>query len=138
MATISAIRAGIEARLRTIPQVRVQEEFGEAPPVSANASVAIVTYAGATYDSAFSGQGDALLFGVIVLVSKAVDRVAIDKLDAFCDPSPNSTTSIRAAVNGRLGGVVSDARVATGSELKEYPIGEASYVGVEFVVQVMT
>lgn len=138
MATNSAIRAAIADQLATIPKLRVQDEFGEDPPVSAQASVAVVQYAGVTYDSAFGGQGHAQLFGIIVLVSRVSDRAAIDKLDAFSDTTEGSATSIRTAINGRLGGIVADARVATGSEYKDYPIGEASYVGVEFVVQVMT
>lgn len=138
MATISQIRDAIGTRLLTLDQMRVQDEFGEDPPVSANACVAVVQYAGATYDSVFGGQGDALLFGVIVLVSRGSDRIAIDTLDALSDPSPGSTTSVRNAVNGSLGGVVAAATVATGSDYKDYPIGEQSYVGVEFVVQVMT
>lgn len=136
MATNSAIRAAIGAQLAAVPLLRVQDEFGETPPVSAQASVAVVQYAGVTFDAAFGGQGHARLFGVIVLVGRIADRVAIDRMDAFSDDDGDS--SIRAAVNGTLGGVVADARVATGSEYKDYPIGEASYVGVEFVVQVMT
>lgn len=136
MSTITQIRAGIATRLATLDALRVQDEFGTDPPVSGAASVAVVQYAGTTYDTAFGGQGHALLFGVIVLVSRISDRSAIDKMDAFSD-TEESPTSVRAAINGTLGGVVSDARVATGSEYKQYPIGESSYVGVEFVVQVM-
>lgn len=141
MATITQIRAGIAARLATIDALRVQDEFGADPPVSGNASVAVVEYAGATYDEAFSGQGDALLFGIIVLVAKSTDpkdRTAIAKIDAFCDPSPTSATSIRTAVNGTLGGVVPSAVVASSSGYQEYTPGDEPYLGVEFVVRVMT
>lgn len=139
MATISQIRAGIAAQLANLDTLRVQDEFGTTPNVSGSASVAVVEYSGATYDTAFSGQGDALLFGVIVLVSKVSDRAGIAKLDALCDPTPGSITSLRSAVNGKLGGIVSDARVATGSGYQEYPVGgEEPYLGCEFVIQVMT
>jgi hypothetical protein len=138
VATIAQIRAGIAARLATLEAVRVQDEFGVDPPVSGSASVAVVEYAGATYDESFSGQGDGLLFGIIVLVSKANDRTGIAKLDAFCDPSPTSATSIRTAVNGTLDGVVPSAVVASSSGYQEYTPGEEAYLGVEFVVRVMT
>jgi len=138
VATITQIRAGIAAQLATLEAVRVQDEFGTDPPVSSNASVAVVEYAGSTYDDAFAGQGDALLFGIIVLVSKASDRTGIAKLDAFCDPSPTSATSIRTAVNGTLGGVVPSAVVASSSGYQEYTPGDEPYLGVEFVVRVMT
>lgn len=138
MATIPQIRTGIAARLATLDALRVQDEFGTDPPVSGNASVAVVEYAGATYDESFSGQGDGLLFGIIVLVSKASDRAGIAKLDDFCDPSPTSATSIRAAVNGTLNGAVPSAVVASSSGYREYTPGDEPYLGVEFVVRVMT
>lgn len=138
MATITQIRTGIETQLVTLDALRVAQEWGDPINVSGNASVAVVEYAGATYDDAFSGQGDALLFGIILLVSKSSDRTGRDKLDAFCDPSPGSTTSIRTAVNGTLGGLVAAATVASSGPYQEYTPGEEAYLGTEFVVRVMT
>lgn len=138
MATIPQIRAGIEARLLNLEALRVQQEFGTDPPVSGNASVAVVSYAGTTYDEAFEGQGSALLFGIIVLASKASDRAGVAKLDHFSDPEPASATSIRCAVNSNLSGIVVSATVASGSEYQEYTPGDEPYLGCEFVVRVMT
>jgi hypothetical protein len=138
LATITQIRAGIETRLVTLEALRVAQEWGEPINVSGNASAAVVEYAGATYDDAFAGQGDALLFGIILLVSKSSDRTGRDKLDAFCDPTPNSVTSIRTAVNGTLGGLVAAATVASSGPYQEYSPGETPYLGTEFVVRVMT
>lgn len=140
MATIAQIRDGIGTQLLTLDGMRVAQEWGDPINVSGNASVAVVEYAGATYDDAFSGQGDALLFGIVVLVSKSGDRSGRDKLDAFCDPSPGSTTSIRNAVNGNLGGIVPAAVVASSSPYQEYTPGveTEAYLGSEFVVRVMT
>lgn len=140
MATIPQIRDGIGARLLALDGMRVAQEWGDPINVSGNASVAVVEYAGATYDDAFAGQGDALLFGIIVLVSKSSDRSGRDKLDGFCDPSPTSTTSIRNAVNGTLDGIVPAATVASSSPYQEYTPGveTEAYLGSEFVVRVMT
>lgn len=138
MATIDEIRIGIEAQLLTLDTLRVAQEWGDPINVSGNASVAVVEYAGATYDDAFSGQGDALLFGIIALASKASDRAGRRKLDLLCDPEPTSTTSIRHAVNGNLNGIVASAVVTTSSGYQEYSPGEEAYLGVEFVVRVMT
>lgn len=137
-ATIPQIREAIETRLAAMEAVRVVQEFAGPVPVSAKACVAVVTYAGATYDSDFDGSVD-LNFGIILLASKASDRTGIAKLDALCDPTPGATTAVRTAVNGTLGGIVSWATVRSGSEYKEYPIGETeAYLGVEFVMQVQT
>jgi hypothetical protein len=146
MATISAIRDGIATRLAALTTdahaVRVVDEFGGSINVSGSASVAVVEYAGATYDSAFDGQGDALNFTVTLLVGKLSDRAGRLKIDALSDPTPNSTTSVRAAVTGNLGGVVSFATVTTSSGYREYEIGTGpeaqAYLGVEFTVAVMT
>ena len=138
MTTISQIRAGIETRLQTLDTIRVTQEFIGPLPVSGNASVAVVEYAGATYDTAFGGQGDALNFGIVVLASKLSDRAGVAKLDDLCDPTSGSVTSVRTAVNGKLGGIVTDAAVRTSSGYQEYAVDEQKYLGVEFVVEVQT
>jgi len=138
VATLSEIRDAIADRLATLDSVRIVQEFAGPIPVSGNASVAVVEYAGATYDSAFDRAGDALNFGIIVLASKASDRGGRAKLDAICDPTPTSTTAVRTAVNGSLAGIVAFAVVRSSSGYQEYEIEGQAYLGVEFVVQVET
>jgi hypothetical protein len=90
------------------------------------------------YDSALSGQGDALTYTITVLASKLSDRAGRVKLDALCDPTTGSTTSVRTAVNGNLGGTVAFAVVRTCSGYREYEIESQAYLGVELTVQVAT
>lgn len=142
MSTIPQIRTAIGAALtETLPYLAVAQEWGDKINVSGNRSVAVVEKGPTTYDSVMDGQGDTLSFTITVLVSKASDRTGRDKLDAFCDPDPASETSIRNAVNGRLGDLVAMATVASDSEYREYevpPGSELKYLGCEFVVQVET
>lgn len=137
MATIDAIRTAIGVRLLTLAEVRVEQEWGGPFNVSGNAAVAIVEYAGTVYDSVMGGQGDAVMFKVTMLVPQ--DRVGRARLDAFCDPTRGSATSVREAVNGTLAGLVAFATVTTASEYQKYEISELqTYTGCEFLVSVAT
>ncbi len=140
MATISQIRAAIGERLVALDGMRVAQEWGDPINVSGNAMVAVVEYAGATYDDVFDDQGHAILFGIVVLATKSGsdDRVGKDKIDDLNDPTPGSTTCLRRAVNGNLGGIVASATVRTSSEYKEYTPDDIPYLGCEYVVAVMT
>lgn len=138
--TIPALRAELRVRLLTLPAVEVAKEWGDKINVSGSRSVAVIEKGTTEYDAAQRGQANWVGFTVHLLVSKDSDRTAIDKLDAFCDPTPSSTTSVRAAVNGPF----ADGyfKVVSDSEYREYPVGEGEaaprYLGVAFTVQVLT
>lgn len=137
MTTIPAIRDALAARVETLTAVRTTQEWGGPFNVSDSAAVAVIQKGQTTYDTAFSNQGDAPTFTVTMLVPKG--RKGQARLDEFCDLTPGSTTSVRTAVNGTLGGVVADARVVADSDYRDYPISESeSYLGCEFTVAVMT
>lgn len=137
MTTIAAIRDAVATRVETLPGVRSTQEWGGPFNVSGSAAVAVVEYAGVVYDSAMGGQGDALNFKVTLLVPK--DRTGQGRLDEFADPTHNSTTSVRTAVNGTLGDIVAFATVTGGSGYNDYTISDSeTYLGTEFTVQVAT
>jgi hypothetical protein len=138
MATITAIRDALATRLETIEGVRATQEWAGRINVSGSASVAVIEYAGTVNDSVFANAGDAVAFTIALLASKVSDRAGRDKLDAFCDPSPNSTDSVRGAVNGSLAGLVAFAVVASNTGYREYTVEDQAYLGVEFTVQVAT
>lgn len=138
MATIAAIRDALATRLETLDGVRAAQEWAGPINVSGAASVAIVEYAGTDYLTTLRQASCAVNFKVTMLVSKVSDRAGRDKLDAFADPSPESTTSIPSAVNGPLGGVVAYATVVESSEYREYMVDEQAYLGSEFIIAVGT
>lgn len=142
MATITEIRDALADQVETLDAVRATKEWGEPINVSGTASVAVVEYDGTVYDSAMGGQGDALTYKITLLVGKVGDRSARGKLDVACDPTSGNTTSMRQAVNGRLGGLVAFATVLSNTGYREYPIGPGDeaprYLGAEFTVQVAT
>lgn len=138
--TIPALRDELRTRLLTLPAVEVAKEWGDVINVSGNRSVAVIEKGTTEYDAAHKGQANWVGFTVHMLVAKDPHRTAVEKLDAFCDPTPNSATSVRTAVNGPFGGGY--VKVQSDSEYREYPVGEGEaaprYLGCAFVVQVLT
>ncbi len=152
MADLEAIGDAIGATLTTIAgappglteatNIRVQQEFGTSPNVSGATLVAVVEYDGTVYDAAFGGDAAEANYKITVLGGQASERSTRKRLLALCDPTPDSTTSIAAAVNGSsLGNVVASCRVVSNSGLRDYTLagGDAAptYPGVEFVLAVM-
>lgn len=145
MTTISDITDGLKARVETLTTtdyaVRGVTEWSGPIPASGNAVAVVVEYDGTTYDAAMGGQADDLAFKLTFLTPKVSDRTAKDRLYGFCDTAAGSATSVRAAVNGSLGGVVAFATVRSNTGVQEYrPGGDEgpAYLGVEFVVAVAT
>jgi len=137
--TIPSLRAELRTRLLTLPGVAVANEWGDAINVSGNRDVAVIEKAPTRYDAAQRGQANWVGFTVHMLVSKAsdrFDRTPVDKLDAYCDPTPGSATAVRTAVNGPFGDGY--LKVESDSEYREYPVGEEHHLGCAFTVQVMT
>lgn len=135
---LSQIRTAVADALETLDGVRAAEEWGDTINVSGNASAAIVQKGPSTYDSVMGDQGDGTTITIVMVAGRASERVARVKLDAFCDLDPDSTTSVRNAVNGTLGGLVAWCTVQSDSEYREYEINEGQYLGCEFTVGIGT
>lgn len=132
--TIEDIRTAIETQLLTIDGLRVEQEWGVNPNVSGSASVAVVEYDGTTQSTLQAAAFD-LAFKVTVLASKLSDRAGRKKLDALCEHTFNAAGSVRTALQTVLNGT-HYCVVESNSGYKEYPIGDASYLGVEFTLAV--
>lgn len=138
MATLAEIRSAVATALETLEGVRAAEEWGDTINVSGNAVAAIVQKGPSTYDSVMSDQGDGTTVTITCVAGRASERAARVKLDALCDLDPDSTTSVRNAVNGTLGSLVAWCTVQSDSEYREYEINDGQYLGVEFVVGIGT
>lgn len=141
MPDLEEIGEAIAAAVETLEGLRTQQEFGDAPNVSGNALVAVVEYAGTTYDSAYGGQAVEVNYKLVVIGASGSERATRKKLLALCDPTQNSATSIATAVTGNLGAVVSFCRVASNTGLQDLTIGAGegaqTYPGIEFTLAVM-
>jgi hypothetical protein len=133
MATLAQVRAGLITRLETITGVRGYSEYPDM--VTGSAAAAVVQYQSTDYDSAMN-EGDVVNFTATLLVPKTSDRVAKDRLDEFLDPGRTSTTGVRAAVNGTLGGAAAFATVTGAGSYGSYQLDGGEVLGVEFQIQV--
>jgi hypothetical protein len=128
----SAIRDAIQTQLQTVAGLRCYDTL--ATVVNVPAAVVMWGSPLVDYDQTFSG-GDKLRFTVLVLVQKSSDRAAQDALDGYLDNEGSS--SIKAAVEGTLAGLVSDCNVTTATGYGVYTVSAVDYLGVRFNVEVM-
>ena len=130
MASITDIRNGLQARLATISGLRTAATQPDLP----NPPVAIVQINSIEYDKAFQRGMHTYNFTVTVIVGRADERTAQNKLDAYC--SPTGASSIKLAIEGEktLGGKVFDTRVAELRTYGQLPYGEVTYIAAEFLV----
>lgn len=130
MATIGEIRAALAARLATIPDLNAHDFV----PSTLNPPAAVVFGPEIDYDSTMARGSDDYRFHVILLVASASDRSAQELLDSYLAPS--GTTSVKAAVDGDLGGVVDFARVKEVREYGPQEVNSMSYFGAAVLVEV--
>jgi hypothetical protein len=133
MADVSALRAGIATNLATVSGLRTAATV----PDQINPPIAVVMPTSITYDTAFARSGgDEYEFSVMVIVGRVDERMAQNKLDAYC--SGSGTQSIKAAIqsNRTLGGQAFDCRVTSLRSYNQISVADVTYLAAEFVVQV--
>lgn len=127
---LGAVMAGIGTRLETIVGLRVSTY----PADRANPPQAIVSLPEIVEYDAVMGRGaDRVVIPVTVLVGKVSDRAARDKLARYV--SGSGADSVKAAVDGELGGAAQTARV-TGATISVVTIEAIEYLGASFDVEV--
>ena len=144
--SLDDIRTGIETALTgwsatldtTTLVIRPVQELDYAPAVTGNAMAAMVEWNGANYLIAHNDQTNDATFRIVILAGRSSERSARRRLDLLVDPSPRSTTALRYVLNGDLGDEVGFCQVASASAYREYPVGEATYLGCEFTVVIGT
>jgi hypothetical protein len=134
--SVETIRTGLTTALTTL-SLRTVHETDATPNVSGSALAAMVEV-GPVVPAAFGGTSMDMSFRVIVLAGRASERTARLKLDEFIDPTVGSGTALANALNGTLGGTVGFCTVSASSEYRNYPVGDAEYLGCEFTVVIGT
>jgi hypothetical protein len=131
MASISAIRQGIADNLATISGLRVSATMLDAP----RPPVAMVYPDTIEYDLNANRGADTFTFIVYVLVGRADDRTAQNRLDGYV-VGPDS---VKAAIESdrTLGGAADTCRVASMRNYQQITVGDIVYLGVEFEVEVV-
>jgi hypothetical protein len=134
MADISTLRTAIATNLATISGLRTSATV----PDQINPPIAVVMPASITYDLAFRRSGgDEYEFSVMVIVGRVDERMAQNKLDAYC--SGTGAQSIKAAIesNRTLGGEAFDCRVTSLRSYSQVSVADVTYLSAEFAVQVI-
>lgn len=135
MADISAIATAIATRVKTITALANRTSaFGKDfvdPPWAI-----VVPDPGEfiRFDSSMARGSDELTYLIKVLETAADDRAAQDRLTSYLDTSGSG--SIKAAVDGTLGSVVSFATVTSARNFGEVVWAGMMFYGCEFVVEV--
>jgi hypothetical protein len=133
VANVSELRTGIAANLATVPGLRTAATV----PDQINPPIAVVMPSSITYDLAFARSGgDEYEFSVMVIVGRVDERMAQNKLDAYC--SGTGVQSIKAAIesNRTLGGEAFDCRVTSLRSYNQVSVADVTYLAAEFAVQV--
>ena len=133
MADVSALRTGIATNLATVPGLRTAATV----PDQINPPIAVVMPTSITYDTAFARSGgDEYEFSVMVIVGRVDERMAQNKLDAYC--LGTGVQSIKAAIesNKTLGNEAFDCRVTSLRNYNQVSVADVTYLAAEFVVQV--
>jgi hypothetical protein len=133
VANVSDLRNGIAANLATVPGLRTAATV----PDQINPPIAVVMPSSITYDLAFARSGgDEYEFSVMVIVGRVDERMAQNKLDAYC--SGTGVQSIKAAIesNRTLDGTAFDCRVTSLRSYNQVSVADVTYLAAEFAVQV--
>ena len=128
--SITAIRDGIATNLATISGLRVASDVPDNP----NPPQAIVQLQNVDYDGAFQGGLTTYSFLVTVLVGRAAERSAQNKLNAYAS---TGSGGIKAAIESdkSLGGAAYDVTVETMTNISAVSLGgDITYLSADFVV----
>jgi hypothetical protein len=129
MLDLNAAMDAIGARLLTIAGMRVYDYTADqvAPPAG------VVGLPEVGYDVTKARGTDRAVYPLIVLVSKVSDRASRDVLSQYLAGA--GAKSVKAAVDGTLGGVVQHARVASASPAT-ITVAGVDYLAATFQIEV--
>jgi len=118
--------------LATISGLRTAPTIPDLP----NPPVAIVKPNSVSFDTAFARGLDEYEFSVLLIVGRADERTAQNKLDAYCAPSGAGSVKQAIESDKTLGGNAYDLRVREMRNYQQVGVGDVIYLSAEFVVQV--
>jgi len=131
---LASVRAGLKTRLATISGLRCYETI----PDNFAAPAAIVGMPSSiVFDYVAARAADRMTYPIRLLVAKATDRSAQERLEQYLDGS--GALSVKAAIEGdtTLGGAANLTRVLSAQGLGVYDMGGVSYLGCDFTVEVI-
>lgn len=134
MASVSAIRDGLQAALNTIPGLRAFDLIVDQVPVPC-----AVVGGPERGDAATYGNGRvAITFPVRAYISRSSERAGQDAMDAYLASSGPDSFMAAIEADRTLGGTVESAQVSNLSrQYGTYVVGGIEYLGFELEVEVL-
>ena len=130
MALISDLRTGLATNLATISGLRTAATMPDNP----NPPIAIVIPSTISFDDTFQRGMQTYTFNVLVVVGRADERTAQNKLDAYCASTGSSSIKLAIESDKTLGGKAFDVRLSEMRNYGQIVIGEVTYLSAEFTV----
>ena len=134
MADISAIADAIATRVKTITDLQYRASAFGKDYVDPPWAVIVPAPGELWHESSFGGGSYDANFVIKLLIGAADDRSAQDRLSDYLDTS--GSRSIKAAVDGNLGGVVSFAFISQVQNVGDVEWAGMTFYGAEFAVEV--
>lgn len=130
--SIATIRDGLATNLQTITGLRATADITDNP----TPPIAIVQLNRVEYDNAFNKGLTIYNFVISVVVGRASERSAQDRLNAFATPSGASSIKLAVQTDRTLGGSAYDVRVSEMQNIGAVLLGGENYLAADFAVQV--
>ena len=129
--SIYDLRNGLATNIGTISGLRTSVDIPDNP----NPPVAVISINSVNYDQAFGGGLVEYNFTVTVIASRATERWAQRRLDAY---TSTGSDSVKEAIESdkTLGGSAFDVRVTEMSNIGTVSLGEVTYLAADFAVVV--
>jgi len=131
MASVVDLRAGLAAALGTVSGLRSSATVPDNP----RPPIAVVAPERIEYDLNANRGADRYYFTVTVLVGRADDRTAQNRLDGFIVGPQSVKRSIE--TDRTLGGKADTCRVTEMRNYNSLAVGEVVYLAAQFVVEVI-
>jgi hypothetical protein len=130
MASVSDLREGIATNLRTISGLRAVATVPDNP----TPPIAVIYPQSIDFDESFQRGLQNYNFRVVVIVGRADERSAQNRLDSFV--ASTGSTSVKLAIESdkTLGGKAFDTRVTAMTNYGSIDISEVVYLSAEFTV----
>ena len=130
MASVTDLRTGIATNLATITGLRTSPTLPDNP----NPPIALVTPISVSFDDSFKRGMQTYTFVISVIVGRADERTAQNKLDGFVSSTGSSSVKLAVESDKTLGGNAFDCRVTEMRNYGQLTIGDVIYLSAEFTV----
>jgi hypothetical protein len=130
MALVSELREGIAKNLRTISGLRAVATVPDNP----TPPIAIIYPQNIEFDDTFQRGMQTYSFRVVVIVGRADERSAQNRLDSFVASTGQTSVKLAVESDKTLSGKAFDTRVVAMTNYGSLDISEVTYLSAEFTV----